>query len=80
MRIKAKVCRVVRSFLDDGHLYQELECGTIASGKVGFGGRLPVKRYCLPCSIDRHERRERDAKAENEAELERIDHELGIVR
>lgn len=80
MSIKGKVCRVVRSFIDDGHLYQELECGVIASGKVGYGGSLPTRRVCFPCSIDRHEERKRDSKAENAAELERIDRELGIVR
>ena len=80
MRIKVKVCRVVRSFLDDGHLYQELECGTIASGRVGYGGVLPTSRQCLPCSIDRHDQRQRDAKVQQEVELERLERELGLVR
>ncbi len=80
MNIKSKVCRVVRSYIEDGHLYQDLECGTRASGRVERAGRLPTRRQCLPCSLDRHYARERDAKAQNGAELERIENELGLVR
>lgn len=80
MNIKSKVCRVVRSYIEDGHLYQELACGTRASGKVERAGRLPTRRQCLPCSLDRYHARMRDAKARNSAELERIENELRLVR
>lgn len=85
--MRPKICRVVSSYIDGERLIQQLECGTIASGKVGWDGQLATKRQCRPCTIERHERleakeadRKLEAKRESAYELKRVIGELGVRR
>lgn len=80
MRARVKICKVARTWILDGRLWQQLECGDIVAGRVSAGGTIARRRQCAHCTWARYLELEKQAKERNEAELERIDRELGIRR
>lgn len=80
MRARVKICRVVRTWIEDGKLWQQLECGDVVDGRVSPGGTIAKRRQCQHCSWARYLAAQRETERQRDQELDRVETELGLRR
>lgn len=80
MSAKVKICRVVRTWIEENKLWQQLECGDVVDGAVSPNGTIARRRQCAHCSWARHLAAQHETERKSERELDRVFRELGLRR
>lgn len=80
MRIRIKICRVARTWIQGTRLMQELECGHRLGGRCTSWGRIATKRPCRPCTKARIDDARDRSFEQHEVEIDRVFGEIGLRR